>query len=476
MASEHPRKFQSIFTGRSGKKQRKHQQLLSLRRNEREKALQRKKQIAIAAKEVSDTELIRLQETFSAEDPQPTPQDILRIPKIIELLWSDQTELWTEILLILMNITYTSYCSQIVSVPLIKALQHILRTNDSELQEKVFWILANIGGDNVELAQELMMRCGIFQQINALMGKVSNESLESIAWMMHNICSDGFQQNMVINQWMLQLTNNLLKTLQQKRNLKAALCDALDAMVCLIGPIDFDSDHPMIKILIREKVLRNVCSFLNVFDDIVRKNICIIIGNVFAGKNGIVSPEQLSKIIPSLLDAISVAFAAQAKHLHLLLWALSNICAGSISQIHAILSSKNTNTMMILSSILKLGRYTNSKEALFTFANISDHHDQSKFICEQIASTDVIPNLCIFFNRTFGPSSENQKDLKTLSTALECIQNILEISKRYKVDFEEGNILKTLDFIQSSITVPEHITQAIDQIIAEIDTNVTFHF
>eukprot|EP01083_Nonionella_stella_P016876 47118_1 len=417
------------------------------------------------------TQQIRKLLSFSHNAPIGQVIESGIVPRLIQFLrWNDCPQLQFEALWIITNIASSDkaeYTAHIVRNGAIPAFIDILSIPNYALQEQCVWALGNIAGDCIEI-RNMVLEHNLLIHIIKLCQEPYDSNrkraefvslMENLSWAVANLCRYGSHSKPQLT----QLLECLYHLLQQGQS--TCYADIGWSFCYLLGRID-DNDNEcyVLNVMHSNKtgITKKLISLLSTSPTQAQRSILRAVGNIVTANDRYtakcVEYDVLFHLRQLLLDSQSQPQSqCNDRMVKEICWAISNITAGTESQIRAVMKQ---NIFPILVNILSSGRDLVATEALWAISNATTSFSKTDII-EHLVQLGVIKALCAFLKRKFGPNNEHIWNVtweKLLFVSLESIQNILNVDgndDKYATEFEINGGWDFLEYLQSDDTISQ---------------------
>jgi len=440
------------------------------------------------------TQRIRELLSFAKEAPIGAVVASGVIPRIIQFLrWTQCPELQFEAMWVLTNVcsanSNAEFTAKVVREGAIGAIVSIMGSSSHRLLEQAVWALGNIAGDSVELRNLVLDHSNLVDSMASLcsLRRSDRDSaaefsslvslLRNVSWSLSNLCRYGGHNE---GQWRA-LVQCLHSLLQQHEALEVDEEDASpEGLGTNIGwsfcYLTGDTAHErqtveLMETMNRRGTTKALVALLGSTNTFTVHSTLRAIGNMLTGSDRYTSHCIDCGVLPRLY-ALSQHFYAQSvneQKLKEICWALSNITAGPLPHIMAVIEAQ---FVPVLVSILKESRTVIAAEALWAVSNATSNADGR--VMAFLVDHDVIGAVCAFLKKKFegGQHRYERSSEQLIVAALECIDNILScdetdaFSLKTRAQFEEFGGIDFLEYLQSEERVSHHVYHHAVRLIA----------
>ena len=352
-------------------------------------------------------------------EKNPPVDDILRcgvLPILVQMLTvTNQPTLQFESAWALTNIASTDYTAVVVEAGAVPHLISLLMSPLADAREQAAWCLGNIAGDSPQL-RDNVLKAGVVEPLLKNIAEPENDSLLSnVVWSLSNMCRGKPQPDFELIRHCIPYLANLLQNSGNKN--KDVLVDVCWALSYLS-----DGDEQRIQAVVNSGVASTLVALLDAsLDEHVTKVPSSLVNPIIRTFGNIVSGNdtQTQAVIDcGILGRANSLLRHSRKNVKKeTCWLLSNIAAGTHSQIVSLLSTKNLLGQVI--SLAEKAEWEVRKEATWVISNIATggNDDHIQFIVE----IGAIPALC---------SMLSIPDAKMIIVALEALDRILCIGEK----------------------------------------------
>jgi importin subunit alpha-2 len=324
------------------------------------------------------------------------------------------------------NSTQTNY---VINEGAVDPLIELLRSKHTNLAEQAVWALGNIAGDGTELRDMLISKGIVPPLVSLAKSPGSHTFLRNIAWTMSNLCRNKQPSPpMAAVRQMLPALSRLIN--MEDVEIISDGCWALSYLT--------DGPNEKIEEVLKADVVSRVAQLLNTNEYSIITPCLRTIGNIVTGNDiqtdRVLSAGPVIQTLGRLLKSPKVNISKEAA------WAISNITAGTVHQINAVIKGQ---LVPILISVMLNGELRAKKEACWAITNITSGGsvDHIMHLCQN----GVIPAYCAMLKC---------KDWRSVLVAMDGLENILksafavgELEKVHEV-VEECGGLDSLDELQ----------------------------
>jgi len=313
-------------------------------------------------------EALRLFRVLSSFEDNPFIQDIVDcnvIERLIILLKYDSfTKLQYESVWILSNIASreTQFVELLVKAGILPRLLHLLDSKDDEVVGQTVWCISNIVGDGIKL-RDLCIENGIYNKILVVIQNTKDKlTLQNCAWCLRNF----FVKPLPASESVLSALPLLSRMMASKDlDILRDVCDAVskitDSSRSDIYAVIVASDIPRKLGFLCQRIVND-----DLNDTLTEIYIACILGKFAMGTN-----TQTGKVVhPVILTAMRKMLSRDSGKLNFeVAFALSNMVAGTVSQICIILDSG------ILESVIEIvdsASFSVKKELVWVLCNFCE--------------------------------------------------------------------------------------------------------
>ena len=329
------------------------------------------------------------------------------IPRLVELLhYHEHPEMQYEACWTLTNIASgsTEQTAAVVDACAVQALIPLMTSADLDVRGQSVWALANIAGDS-PACRDYVLRMGAMQPLLAILtGPNPSVRIQRDAtWMLSNLCR-GKDAPWDIISAAVPVLARLLYSADND-----VLMDACWALLFLT-----DADSSRAPLLLQEGIGPQIVSLLRAPSYAVQMPALRVVGNILFGDED----QTQTMLNLNVLSGLEYLLKGDNKKLRKeACWSLSNIAAGTKSQIQALLDF--SSIMDILFDILDCGDYATQLEALYVLCNAINGatHEQVR----QLVAMGSIKVLCLYLN--IG-------DEKALKCVIKAVDHILDAGQK----------------------------------------------
>lgn len=347
----------------------------------------------------------------------PPIQQIIQfgiVPKFVEFLQrQDQKNLVFEAAWVLTNIAsgnkeQTQLIIDLGSVPIF--VQLLKSHPDLDVREQAIWALGNIAGNGVK-ARDLLLKLGIMNPlIEACQPKGKLSMQKQALWTLSNIWREKPRLGM---DWVQASLNVIVRVLNSVQDM-----EILEDVCWTISYMTDDDANERIEAFVQTGSCKRIIDLMIHSPDQVRKVALRIIGNVVTGTDMQTQAVINAGGLGALKEILMFSKLAQ-QDLKEVCWTISNITAGSTDQIQAVIDAE---IFPFIFDILKREESDDvHREAVWVVSNAAAGGFPEQI--EYLVKLECIP---IFFNII-----SNSMIQKTICVALEGMQNILRMDRKY---------------------------------------------
>jgi len=349
----------------------------------------------------------------------------------------DQPTLQFESAWALTNIASTDYTSAVVEAGAVSPLIALLMSSLPDAREQAAWCLGNIAGDSTNL-RDSVLQAGVLEPLLKNIAEPANDSLLSnVVWSLSNLCRGKPQPDFEVIRHSIPYLATLLEN-SGSRN-KEVLIDVCWALSYLS-----DGDEQRIQAVVDAGVTTTLVTLLDAaLDDKVKEVSASLVNPIIRTFGNIVSgnDSQTQTVIDcGIIGRVNTLLRHSRKNVKKeTCWLLSNIAAGTHSQIVSLLSVNS-----LLASVIDLAEKSEwevRKEATWVISNIATGgtDDHVQFLVE----FNAIRALC---------SMLSIPDAKMVIVALEALDKILsvgeQLNKGYVTLVDEADGIDLLERLQ----------------------------
>jgi importin subunit alpha-6/7 len=315
----------------------------------------------------------------------------------------------------LTNIASTEHTHVVVDAGACPHLVNLLRASNPEVREQAAWCLGNIAGDNTKYRDFLLSETPCLNNVLMNIKEPANESLlRNVTWSLSNLCRGKPKPQLAHIKPAFPALRHLLSIADEE-----VVTDACWAL-------SYVSDGEDARI---EEVIKSgaVPLLVNLMGKSQKLNIMTpalrTIGNIVSG-NDRCTQHCLDN---NLLQILSVLINHQKKAVRKeTCWALSNITAGTQSQIHQV--AQYPGLLANLISHVRDSEWDVKKEAAWAVANMTTTATPD-IVCKVVDAGALGPLIKLL----------DVKDSKIVNVALEAIESILKTGRKCnRSDFEDS--------------------------------------
>ena len=301
----------------------------------------------------------------------------------------------------------------------LKGLGHMMSSTISEVKEQAIWAIGNISADSAEYRNLIVENSLLVPLVNIVLNSQINSLTKQGCWTLSNICRAKPTPSHDI---MKPVLPALAKGVFLHQEMREVLSDILWGLCCLT-----EARHNAIDDLVDSDILPLIVSFAQSKNFAIILPAIKILGNVIGGTDkqaDIVI--KVGGIIP-LVHMLKVQYTPIKREA---VWALSNLCAGSMSQ---------------LKEIFKYESFEVQKEIAWSFSNIISNDID---YIDELIDSGLINVVVLFFDN---------KDSSIVLASLMMADKIFEhffIEReglgKFLQKFEEIDGFKALESLQKS--------------------------
>jgi len=325
------------------------------------------------------------------------------VPKCIQLLKSPNFDTQFEAAWIVTNIASGSsvQTNYIIQQGAVDPLIELLRSKHPHLVEQAVWALGNIAGDGPRLRDMLINKGIVPPLISLSKSQGSPTFLRNIAWTISNLCR-GKQPSPPV-----EATRQLLTALGRLISL-----DDVEIISDACWALSYLTDGPNEKIeeVLKANVLSRIAQLLNSTEYTIITPCLRTIGNIVTGNDmqtdSVLAAGPVLQTLGRLLQSPKPNISKEAA------WAISNITAGTISQINAVIKG---GLVPILINVIHNGDLRARKEAVWALTNITSGGTVEHIV--YLCQNGVIPAFCALFKC---------KESRSIMVAMDGLENILK--------------------------------------------------
>jgi hypothetical protein len=315
----------------------------------------------------------------------------------------DCPELQFEASWALTNIASTEHTAVVADHGAIPHLVKLLTSNVPDVREQSAWCLGNISGDGPRL-RDLVLQSGALGPLIANIAEPASISLlRNCTWSLSNFCRGKPQPDL----------NVILPAVQALGMLLRATSD-LETMADVGWALSYvsDGDNDRIEAVVSQGVVPKLVDML-----LSNRTELIVpalrtLGNIVTGTD---AQTQLVLDTPNMLTGINKVLGHTKKNIRKeACWLLSNVAAGSRSQISQLICTSSL-VQSVLNQMSDSTEWDVRKEASWVICNIAS--GGSKEQIHQIVEYGCIRSLCDLLS---------VGDAKVLMLAMEAIENVLK--------------------------------------------------
>ncbi|RNA30301.1 importin subunit alpha-like [Brachionus plicatilis] len=368
-----------------------------------------------------------------SKENHPPIDEIIKsglVPKLIELLDSNDTKIQFECVWALTNIASGN---SMQTLTIIKAggvpkFIDLLNSTSEEVQEQSVWALGNIAGDGAH-TRDLVLNHGILQPILKFLNDKTKplSFIKNTAWCLSNL----FRFKPMVE---FEKIKDAMPVLDRY----LVECSDSEVLTDILWGLSYLSDGSTAQI---QLFLDNI-TIKNVTDKIGHQSLTVvtpvlrIIGNIASG-----SDEQTQIILD--LDVLKdfqkcLGITKSKSHLKEICWTISNITAGTSEQIQQVIDS---GIMPRIIELIRIGEYKIKKEALWVISNAfsGGTKDQMLYLVNLGALEAIDKQLA-----TIEDTSMQSLCLSVFESVGQNLENVL------KVTIEDLQLPKTLSVLKNS--------------------------
>ena len=373
----------------------------------------------ISQPNVSDDGLLEVARGFRkilSKEDNPPVQAVLAsgvLPAFVQMLQlNDKPKVQFEAAWALTNIASTSETKAIVDAGTVPYLAHLLCSPDAEVREQCAWCLGNIAGDSSAL-RDIVLSSGAMQPILQNIVQPANATLfDNCVWALSNFCRGKPQPQLDQVSPAIPILASILKGVGSTSS--SAKVDALWAL----SYISDGDDERIQAVLETEGLIHTLVEMLDGDTNLVAPALRTV-GNVVSGSDtqtqAVIDAGVMSKML-SLINSPKRMIRKEA------CWVISNIAAGTESQIKTVLKTKGLMLQIVDLSIES--EWEVRKEAIWVISNVvSGGNDYQVMSAVEAGAIEAICSIL------------NVNDTKMILVALETIDNILKLGMKLGKDY-----------------------------------------
>lgn len=320
----------------------------------------------------------------------------------------------------LTNIASTEFTSAVVDAGVIEPMIHLLRSNDANIREQAAWCLGNISGDG-PMYRDMVLKAGALPVLLLNVEHADNETLlGNVTWSISNLCRGKPQPELeLIAPALPGLTWLMKKTsMASDESMKSKYDVLADVLWALSYASDGDDDR--IQAVMDTDCIASLVSILSEGNPKLLTPALRTTGNFVTGnaqQTQVVIDAGVLNVAESLLRNEKRGVRKEA------CWLLSNISAGTQSQVGSLFKQKQVITLLVEYATSE--SWEVRKEAIWSVANIFTGGNDFHVQC--LVQADGLVAMCDVLDVP-GES-------RIIVAALDAIENILTVGERHNLDY-----------------------------------------
>jgi len=332
------------------------------------------------------------------------------VPVLVGLLQrNDLEKVQFEAAWALTNVASTQYTEEVVTCGAVPDLARLLLSGNADVREQSAWCLGNIAGDNPTLRDVVLSSGALEPLLQNMANPASNTLLNNVVWALSNFFRGKPQPKVeVMSPAVPYLTNFVQNWVKGDAIMDA--CWALSYMS--------DGDDDRIATVMQQGVTPHLCRLLGREESSIVTPALRTLGNFVSG-NEIHTQAVLDG---GIMDQCGLLNHPKKNIRKEFCWLLSNIAAGSPSQIHYLLSFPRVLSTVI--SLIRNGEWEVRKEANWVICNIATGGSDADI--QGLVDLGAIDAIC---------SLLDVADSKITLVILDAIDNILKVGERLGKDY-----------------------------------------
>ncbi|KAJ0250117.1 Importin subunit alpha-3 [Hirschfeldia incana] len=294
----------------------------------------------------------------------------------------------------------------IVESGAIPILVNLLSSANEQVREQAVWALGNVAGDSPKCRDIVLSFGAMLPLLSQFNEHTTLSMLRNATWTLSNLCRGKPQPSFEQTSPALPV----LKSLVQLTDVEV-LVDACWALAYLS-----DNTNEHIQAVIDADVIPRIIQLLAHTSLAVLIPALRAVGNLVTGNNVQTQTVVDNQVLPSLLVLITQTYTKSIKKEAC--WTISNITAGSSSQIQAVIEA---GVIQALVWVLQNAEFEVKKEAAWAISNATTGgtHDQIKFMVSQGCIWPICDLLTC-------------PDPRIVMVCLEAVENILVVGEALK--------------------------------------------
>jgi len=334
------------------------------------------------------------------------------LPAFVQMLQlNDKPKVQFETAWALTNIASTSETKAIVDAGAVPYLSQQLSSPDAEVREQCAWCLGNVAGDAPAL-RDVVLSSGAMHPILQNIVQPANAPLfDNCVWALSNFCRGKPQPQL---EQVSPAVPVLAKVLKGEGEKSSAKIDALWAL----SYISDGADERIQSVVEAEGLLETLIAMLGGDSGLVAPALRTV-GNIVSG-----SDTQTQAVLDAgLMEQMLGLLHSQKRMIRQeACWVLSNIAAGTHSQIKTLMKTKGC--MLQINHMAIHSEWEVRKEAIWVVSNIAS--GGSDYQIMSAVEAGAIDSVC---------SILNVNDTKMLLVALDAIDCILQLGMKLGKDY-----------------------------------------
>lgn len=346
-------------------------------------------------------------------EENPPVLDVLNsgaVPIFVDLLDSEDTKLQFEAAWTLTNIASTDYTRVVADCGAVPKLIQMLVSKDPNVREQSAWCLGNVAGDSCDLRDAVLNAGALHPLLMNIANPESNSLLCNAVWALSNFCRGKPQPSLDSVAPAIPYIANLLKS-----NNKEALMDTCWAL-CYLS----DGSNDRIKaVMSGEGIVQNIVSLLGEGDHTILTPAVRVLGNFVSGED----EETQAVIDAGVLDNMNRLLTFPKRGIRKeTCWLLSNIAAGTKSQINQLM--RRADVMRTIIQLVFAAEWEVKKEATWVVSNIATGGKEEHIHC--LVELGAIEAICGVLDIA---------DTRMLLVVLDAIEGILKVGRDASRDY-----------------------------------------
>lgn len=376
----------------------------------------------------------------------PPVQEVMEagmLPIFVQLLSHPDAKIQFEAAWALTNVASTEHTRAVVESGAVSKLVELLMSGNADVREQSAWCIGNIAGEGADLRDMVLQAGAMNSMLINIQNPASDSLLANVTWALSNLCRGKPQPDLEVIAPAIPLLCQVVAS-----GKKDAMQDALWALSYLS-----DGNDTRIEAVVRTGIAPTLVQILSGNDTALITPALRTLGNFVSGTESqtqaVLDADVLKVVVPLLNH--------QKKNIRKeTCWLLSNIAAGSMSQINQLGYKRDILTDVI--SLMQNAEWEVKKEATWVISNIATGGNENNV--HQLVEFGAIDALC---------SMINSADPKILMVVLDAIDCILKHGKNANRDY--AGMVDECDGLDALEELQEHeYEQVYEKSVSIIET------